>query len=74
MEKPSKIILNQALELPASERAILAEQLLMSLDLADSTSPTICKVLVRCEKRIKFASMIMIGIEACSMLTLIAVV
>ena len=36
MEKPSKIILNQALELPASERAILAEQLLMSLDLADS--------------------------------------
>ena len=36
MEKPSKVILNQALELPASERAILAEQLLMSLDLADS--------------------------------------
>ena len=36
MENPSKIILNQALELPANERAILAEQLLMSLDLADS--------------------------------------
>ena len=36
MEKPSKVILNQALELPANERAILAEQLLMSLDLADS--------------------------------------
>ena len=36
MEKPSKTILNQALELPANERAILAEQLLMSLDLSDS--------------------------------------
>ena len=36
MEKSSKVILNQALELPANERAILAEQLLMSLDLADS--------------------------------------
>jgi putative addiction module component (TIGR02574 family) len=36
MEKSSKIILNQALELPANERAILAEQLLMSLDLSDS--------------------------------------
>jgi putative addiction module component (TIGR02574 family) len=36
MEKSSKIILNQALELPARERAILAEQLLMSLDLPDS--------------------------------------
>jgi putative addiction module component (TIGR02574 family) len=36
MEKPSKVILNQALELPANERAVLAEQLLMSLDLADS--------------------------------------
>jgi len=32
----SKVILNQALELPANERAILAEQLLMSLDLVDS--------------------------------------
>ena len=36
MKKPSKVILNQALELPANERAVLAEQLLMSLDLADS--------------------------------------
>ena len=36
MEKSSKVILNQALDLPANERAILAEQLLMSLDLADS--------------------------------------
>jgi putative addiction module component (TIGR02574 family) len=36
MEKSSKLILNQALELPANERAILAEQLLMSLDLPDS--------------------------------------
>lgn len=36
MENPSKIILNQALELSANERAILAEQLLMSLDLPDS--------------------------------------
>lgn len=36
MEKPSKDILNQALELPANERAALAEQLQMSLDLADA--------------------------------------
>ena len=36
MKKPSKVILNQALELPANERAVLAEQLLMSLDLTDS--------------------------------------
>ena len=36
MKKSSKVILNQALELPANERAVLAEQLLMSLDLADS--------------------------------------
>ena len=36
MEKASKIILNQALDLPANERAILAEQILLSLDLPDA--------------------------------------
>jgi putative addiction module component (TIGR02574 family) len=36
MEKSSKFILDQALVLPASERAILAEQLLMSLNLPDT--------------------------------------
>jgi len=36
MEKSSKVTLNQALELPVNERVVLAEQLLMSLDLADS--------------------------------------
>ena len=35
MEKASKLILNQALDLPANERAILAEQILLSLDLPD---------------------------------------
>ena len=36
MEKASKILLNQALDLPANERAILAEQILLSLDLPDA--------------------------------------
>ena len=36
MENTSKLILNQALDLPANERAILAEQILLSLDLPDS--------------------------------------
>lgn len=36
MEKASKHILNQALDLPANERAILAEQILLSLDLPDT--------------------------------------
>ena len=36
MEKASKLILNQALDLPANERAILAEQILLSLDLPDT--------------------------------------
>ncbi len=36
MEKTSKLILSQALDLPANERAILAEQILLSLDLPDS--------------------------------------
>lgn len=35
MENTSKLILNQALDLPANERAILAEQILLSLDLPD---------------------------------------
>jgi hypothetical protein len=36
MKNSSKTILNQALELPENERAILAEQLLISLNLPDS--------------------------------------
>jgi len=36
MEKSSKFILDQALVFPASETAILAEQLLMSLNLPDT--------------------------------------
>jgi putative addiction module component (TIGR02574 family) len=35
MSDAAKIIIDQALELPASERAVIAEQLLLSLDRPD---------------------------------------
>lgn len=51
MSEASKILIDQALELPADERAVVAEQLLLSLETPDSEIDRVWSVEV--EDRLK---------------------